>query len=1037
MRFKCRSCGTLNEVAGDVPAQGRKVRCRGCGKVNVLKPKRQAKVGTLNDSPANNGGPSKPQAAGAISHRGENSYMESDSEEAPTRIVSQAHLESLHKSFNNEYSGEEGGDSGDLYDEQEDGYEPAAVVDYEQDDGYEPVAVMDYEQDSEGPGGYEIGEQAEKADETAAPLPANPELGRMLFSDSVMEELGNTEKTVDSAGENGEARTLDTKKQSDSLPKRSLSQVLELGEKKPVSMGKPTGHGRGLWISAIVVLLLLVLAGSTWWLIGMPRTVKDIKTGLDGLPGRIARIFNNISSSGPVVDAGSAGNHIESIASRDGLNISKELKETQRAHSRAESFIKALKTLKKDNLDEFLHERLDSAVENGFIQDALLYFAAGSFVEGSAWNSSLNAFEDMPSVNLLWRTNPGIACSAMTFMDGTDRLACVSEDNLLIFDLRSGKVQNVFHLARAASKMTFCEAKSVLAIADDHGGVRVLKPRPGGDMESLLESEVQGSVTGIAMSPDCNKLMAISGKPRKIFLIELKSGTKVLVRFGKNTGKKRSGVVAAGFVGSGDKIAVHKDGGGIDIISLDANGKVLADKQVVLGQGITNVIFSAPGKAVFVKQEDLYVVDFNNGKTRKLPAQLKESIQKLIMDSSGTMVVSLEITGRALLRLMQGETRVRVFNLPRSVMSLAVSRGGRELAWSTSRGEVVVEDVDKKRKLFEINGPSGALESVDFNPAGNELIASCSDGTIRAFSRDKETIDPLIVPGLSGPPVFASFISKNKEIATGDGKQAVIFIPGEKEALKKRTISANRAVVSIDDGKIAIAPSRGSVELLKMQDLSTLVSLGPSWESVSSLLFGFESRFLAAGYKSGMVRVFYLKAKDQVFRRGKPGVPVNGLALIAKKGILAFGNEHGQVRLWSLAQGVELKSLDAAGPVTGLVSSRDSRWLAAGMEDGRIALWDGEEGWARYYIKAFTDQVNALAFSPVDNVLAAVGRDKRLALYRIGPPEENSDLEKLSSSDFLEKAMSASGLVFDLEKQGLVPARPHPELAFASRAHGN
>ncbi len=100
--------------------------------------------------------------------------------------------------------------------------------------------------------------------------------------------------------------------------------------------------------------------------------------------------------------------------------------------------------------------------------------------------------------------------------------------------------------------------------------------------------------------------------------------------------------------------------------------------------------------------------------------------------------------------------------------------------------------------------------------------------------------------------------------------------------------------------------------------------------------------------------------------------------------LLASSNDY-SIRCWERSTGktvFERVGLDARA--RSLSFSRDGRYFAASCDDGYVSIHNALTGERFARVKAHEGRVNAVCFSPVDDVLATGGNDDLIQLWRVG-----------------------------------------------------
>ncbi len=128
-------------------------------------------------------------------------------------------------------------------------------------------------------------------------------------------------------------------------------------------------------------------------------------------------------------------------------------------------------------------------------------------------------------------------------------------------------------------------------------------------------------------------------------------------------------------------------------------------------------------------------------------------------------------------------------------------------------------------------------------------------------------------------------------------------------------------------------------------------------------------------------------------RTGHTGY-VNAIAFSPNGIVLASGSDDQTVKLWSLANGKEIRTIDTNGGVEALAFSPDGKNLATGVSIGELILWDVSTGKESHRFE--TGNCHAVVFSP-DGKLIACGDDEKVTLVDVETGAESVKLDKAHS----------------------------------------
>jgi WD40 repeat protein len=187
--------------------------------------------------------------------------------------------------------------------------------------------------------------------------------------------------------------------------------------------------------------------------------------------------------------------------------------------------------------------------------------------------------------------------------------------------------------------------------------------------------------------------------------------------------------------------------------------------------------------------------------------------------------------------------------------------------------------------------------------------------------------------------------------------------------------------VAADDGVVRVRTLRGDSVAG-----GTWTHDGPA----TAIAFGGD-RALASGGRAGDVRLARASGGDAtgftpVVTLGKHERPIAQLAFNRTASVLASGDEGGTVRLWSVAGGGELCSLEGqhADYIRGLAFAPSGRTLAS-ADEGGVAIWFVDEEQARcrfgYRLVDLESPTQALRFAADGSALVVVGGDGVIRRY--------------------------------------------------------
>lgn len=133
-------------------------------------------------------------------------------------------------------------------------------------------------------------------------------------------------------------------------------------------------------------------------------------------------------------------------------------------------------------------------------------------------------------------------------------------------------------------------------------------------------------------------------------------------------------------------------------------------------------------------------------------------------------------------------------------------------------------------------------------------------------------------------------------------------------------------------------------------------------------------------------------------RKTSPGI--FGVGFNRDGRTLATGNFNGTVKLWEIATGRLLRTLDGHSDVVYKgVFSPDEKILASCSRDGKIKLWDLATGNVLRTLSGHTGPVKGVTFSPDGRTIASVSNDGTLRLWDVATGLQHSSFVHTESRD--------------------------------------
>lgn len=301
---------------------------------------------------------------------------------------------------------------------------------------------------------------------------------------------------------------------------------------------------------------------------------------------------------------------------------------------------------------------------------------------------------------------------------------------------------------------------------------------------------------------------------------------------------------------------------------------------------------------------------------------------------------------------------------------------------------VQVYDVESGMEILSLGGHKDLIQSVRFSPNGGLLAAGSyqiatvwnapTGGLKTTFKGHTDQVKVLVDgPGASG--LFASgSLDKTVRVWNAEGKALHVYnLPAPVLAL----------AAAYDLSRFAVGGADGVARFIDVSggDVKELAALKGHTGPINDLaLFhprDAESPRLATASNDGTVRLWQIPTRpDEKVEAPKTiadlKVPLKALAVSPLGDLLAVGGDDGAVRLYSVPDGKEIRTIQAhSAPVLDLAFRPDARQILTGSADKSARVFDVNTGALQRTLTSHLGPVNSVAFSHDGNRLVTAGAE--------------------------------------------------------------
>jgi WD40 repeat protein len=485
---------------------------------------------------------------------------------------------------------------------------------------------------------------------------------------------------------------------------------------------------------------------------------------------------------------------------------------------------------------------------------------------------------------------------------------------------------------------------------------------------ALLESFAHdGPVVAAALHPDGKQVITASADK------SAKAWTTSLVWRAVHAGPVRQ----AQFSPKGDTIVTASDDKTVKIWNA-ADGKQV--KSIAAHDGaVVGLAINGDGSRMVTTGADKTIKLWDPAAKEDKPVATiasPEPVVALAFSANGQRIAAGVTAGmQQLIRVYDTASGKEVLTIPDHtgpVAALAFLADNRTIASGSADKSARLSDVGV---LMQLDAHAGGVSSVAFHSNGTQAISGGADKTVKLW--DLATGKVLKTFGPLADPVSAVAFSRDfTQVGASAGKTVKIWNVADAKETATFAHPADVTSLSFNADKTRIVTGAAD-NLSRVWDVATGKELEffPAGGAVRGVAFHPANTNIIAGSADKTITVHTIAAVRVIPASAQP---IRGLAFAPSGSHVLTASDDKTVKFWNLGNGTAERTLTGAeGTLTAVAVAKNNVLVAAGGAEGIVRLYTFADGKQVGSFKA-TGPVRGLAFSPNNQILLTACEDKSI-----------------------------------------------------------
>jgi WD40 repeat protein/serine/threonine protein kinase len=489
------------------------------------------------------------------------------------------------------------------------------------------------------------------------------------------------------------------------------------------------------------------------------------------------------------------------------------------------------------------------------------------------------------------------------------------------------------------------------------------------------------TIACLAISPD-GKVIASGSHDRTIRLWDLASGDEL-----HKLEDHRSGVTCLAFSPDGRSLL----SGSADKTVRVWNLSTMTRRQVIrlFDDEIRSLAFMPDGQQVAIgtRNGNLRLFRFNSFEEVLQLAKQGPWFHSVAISPDGKLLAAG--FGNSILRIWNLDTQAEVHtfnNHDGAVNCVAFDRSGQWLARGAQDGVVKVWSVATQSERHTLQGHLNGVTAVVFSPVGTRLVSCGYDNQICEWSVESGMLLRTLRGHSRTVHTVAITDDSNRVFSAGEDETIKVWEPEvEQEAVVSRGHVGWVNLVAINPDQTVMA-STGADNTIRLWDLATgelRAKCEGYTKHIETLAFTPDGRELLCIDGNSLIHTFDAETGTKLNSEGSEN-NITAAAFDSSRQHFAIADADNMVTLKKRDSGETVAEFPGnSDEVQCLAISPNDRLIAAGSRDKTIRVWDVAERREIQVLKGHTNRPRDVAFDPTSQRLASAGADRSIRVWDV------------------------------------------------------